>query len=227
MLENLKEKYLKHAFLVIFLCAVAFSLYNLVSFSQKEKTEKHDEYVVSTAYDHYKIKNKEARVTIVNYFSLDCPYCKKLYDLEEDFLQTSPDLAKKLNIIYRHNPLAIQPLSQGKALIAECVYRQQGDEVFFKFVKRVFKEHQDSYLDNVWVKDIAYKMVPSVKDLDLCVHDATVQNSIQTQKNQNLVEDIQYTPTLLVFVDGVFIKKYENIGVKTLLEVIKYYANLK
>lgn len=177
--------------------------------------------------DHYKVKNTQAKVTIINYFSLDCIHCRQMYALEEEFLKTNSEETKNINIVYRHNPLEVQPLSQEKALMSECVYQQMGDSGFFSFIGMAYEEYEKTLHEgNTWVKKLAEENIPSKEKLNLCLESETAKNIIQKQKNENVVQGIVYTPTLLVFIDGNFIKKYENIRAKSGLEIIKHFVTI-
>lgn len=228
-IRSVSEKYWVYVFVFFIVISVA-NIANMVFFSNhREKTEEEISqeiiYAPPSQSDHYKIKNVNARVTIINYFSLDCFYCKKLHALEEEFIKSYPESVENINIIYRHNPLEIYPLSQEKALISECVYRQGGDIAFFKFVKKVFESNESFSKNNAPVKTIAYEQVSSRKQMDVCLEDKAVKEVIQRQKVENIFTGISSTPTFLVFIDGKFIKKYENVGGKVGIEIIKYYAD--
>ena len=103
--------------------------------SVREKDQIDDFVPPPTESDHYKIKESSNKMTIVNYFSFDCPHCISLFLMEEPYIEKYKE---KFNIVYRHNPLASQPLSAEKALISECVYDQSGDEGFFSFSHDLF-----------------------------------------------------------------------------------------
>jgi hypothetical protein len=76
--------------------------------------------------DIYKIKSENAKYTVVNYFSLDCIHCQRLWKFE-----TQPEnlniLKGEINLIYRPTSLFSQKLSGEKQLIGECLYKLSGN----------------------------------------------------------------------------------------------------
>jgi protein-disulfide isomerase len=182
-------------------------------------------YTAPQARDHYKLKNNNATTTIVNYFSMDCSHCRELFLKEDVLLRENPVLASKINLIYRHNPLASQPLSQEKALIGECVYQQTDDTTFFAFIRSVFERYNEDEQNNLWVKKIAYTFIPSQSSFDKCLSDSQIQDALQKQKNDSLLSAIIYTPTLLVYSNNIFVRKYDNIGGTAAFEITKYYLS--
>ena len=51
--------------------------------SVREKDQIDDFVPPPTESDHYKIKESSNKMTIVNYFSFDCPHCISLFLMEE------------------------------------------------------------------------------------------------------------------------------------------------
>lgn len=229
----LKSRTIKYGSYYLLICGVLVFLFyfgfNVVSARKVASVYQASEvdYTPPQVSDHYRLKSTTSRVTLVNYISLDCIHCRKSYINEDAFLSTLATSSKNINIIYRHNPLASQPLSQEKALISECVYKQTNDAIFFEFIKNIFSSYDDSQKNNQWVKKLAYRFVPSKEILDTCINDETVRAIIQKQKNENIIFDIRYTPTILIFVDGKFIKKYESLNSTGMLELLKYYISIE
>lgn len=224
-IKSLSEKSWRYIFVgLLFLCGTVITFQVMSNPTQEEVI---NEYTTPNSEDHYKIKNSNAKVTIINYFSLDCSHCRKMYELEEIFLKTNPEGLTNINIIYRHNPLEIQPLSQEKALMSECVYKQLGDEGFFAFIGNVYSTYTSTmHTGNDWVKKLAFEVIPSQKDFSSCLESDEAKNIVQKQKTENILQGINYTPTLIVFIDGKFVKKYDNIGGKTAIEIVKHYTNI-
>ena len=191
--------------------------------TQKEKIIKESLlYQAPNENDHYKIKNANAKVTVINYISLDCPHCKEAYLLEDNNLYKY----KNMSLIYRHNPLDIQPLSPEKALIAECVFENTlEDKVFFDFISKAFSDFDKDNKNNIWFKKMAYNFVKSKEAFNLCLEADVIKESIQNTKYKNIISGINYTPTLLVFVDGRFEKKFENLNAKQVIKILDFYSS--
>lgn len=233
-MQHLLQKSKDYIIYIVSFLLILFSIYNFYHYTYKnKKAEEKLEleifkegslYDAPNTSDHYKVYSTSSRVTIVNYISLDCKYCRGAYLLEDNLIEK---YSGKVNLVYRHNPLDHQPLSPEKALIAECVYNQGDDKKLFNFISFSFKNFNDKSKDNKWFKDIAYKFVDSKENFEQCLSDSAIKNKIQEQKNKNVISGINYTPTLLVFIDGKFVKKFENLGSAQVIKIIDFYTDLK
>lgn len=185
-----------------------------------------DIYAVPSITDHYKKRDQNATITLVNYFSFDCDHCRESYRMEDDLLQKYKD-HNPVAIIYRHNPLPSQPLSYEKALLSECVFKQTDDATLFAFIQDVYSSYSATAKDNEWMRSIAYQHVSSKREFDYCVSDPAMKSMLEKQKNENIVSSITYTPTVLIFKDGVFVKKYDAIGEVFATRILEYYLTRK
>ena len=83
--------------------------------------------------DHI-LGNPEARVVIVEYSDVDCPYCK---DFQKTMRRIMSDYGPKGEVawVYRHFPLTILHKNAAKhAEAAECAATEGGNEAFFAFI---------------------------------------------------------------------------------------------
>jgi protein-disulfide isomerase len=233
-MQLLLQKTKDNIFYVLSLSLIIFSVFYFYNYTYKNKKvseaikleakKEGSLYDVPNISDHYKVYSTSSRVTIINYISLDCQYCRGAYLLEDSLMEK---YFGKVNLVYRHNPLDHQPLSPEKALIAECVYDQGGDIAFFKFLTTSFTNFNKENKNNEWLKVIARKNVNSKEEFEKCLENSDIKNKIQEQKNKNVISNITYTPTLLVFIDGEFVKKFDNLGSLQVIKIIDFYLNLK
>jgi protein-disulfide isomerase len=76
--------------------------------------------------------NPDARVTVVNFDDLECPYCARMH--ESLFPSTLEHYKDKVRFIYKDNPLTeIHPWAMHAAVNANCLAAQSGD-VYWKYV---------------------------------------------------------------------------------------------
>lgn len=81
--------------------------------------------------DHIK-GNKDAKITIVEYSDMECPYCQRFHPTMQ---QVIADYGDKVNWVYRHFPLtSIHPNAMNLALSSECVAELEGNDKFWEFV---------------------------------------------------------------------------------------------
>lgn len=88
---------------------------------------------VLTENDYWK-GPRDAKVIIVKYSDIDCPFCKRAWTTIDALLVKNPDYA----LVYRHSPiLSLHPLAGYKAQGSECARRIGGEEAFWKFIDRI------------------------------------------------------------------------------------------
>lgn len=85
--------------------------------------------------------NKDAKVTIVNFDDLECPFCARMHaSLMEDVLK---DYGSKVRIIYKDFPLMeIHPWAKHAAVDANCL-AAQNPETYWDFVDYVHGNQKD------------------------------------------------------------------------------------
>lgn len=150
---------------------------------------------MSNGDDHYRWK-ANTDVTVINYFSADCPHCREIFLWEDEYRKL---YESKFTLIYRHSPLPkIQPLSVEKAFFAECVYRQSGDEGMFNFIKDVFTYYKKDQSDNEWARLFAEKHITRIEEFNSCVV-GEGRDSVVAETKNALAHEVYSTPTISVF----------------------------
>lgn len=80
--------------------------------------------------------DKNAKITIVEFSDLDCPFCSRFHDTTEQLLK---DYAGDINLVYRHFPLpSLHPEATKKAEATECVGSLGGNDKFWEFLDKIF-----------------------------------------------------------------------------------------
>lgn len=151
-------------------------------------------------------------ITLVNYISFDCEHCRELFLYEEgmgDLFRNS------FSLVYRNSPLAFQPLSGEKALLAECVYNQGGDVAYFAFIKDMFTNYKTNEQNNEWVISLASQHVPNYELFLTCKEDSVMKEKIQQHKNEALGYGVYGTPTIQVIENNLIIKQFNTISATT------------
>ncbi len=88
-----------------------------------------------TDKDHIR-GNKNAKVTIVEYSDLECPFCQRFHPTMKEILQTYGD---KVNWVYRHFPLSFHANAQKESEATECVAELGGNDAFWNYVDKIFE----------------------------------------------------------------------------------------
>lgn len=172
------------------------------------------------ALDHYKWKSNSP-YTVVNYFSMDCPNCREVDATEEKYKTI---YEKSFSLIYRHSPLPSQPLSGEKAVIAECVYQQSGNEGMFAFISDSYANYRSFAKDNKWVIDIAKKYVQDSSSLGNCFSSSEMKAFINNKKIEAVSQGVEGTPTIGVFKGDVLMFRV-TIGGKGVKRIMDYLAS--
>jgi len=88
-----------------------------------------------TAADHIQ-GNKNAKITLLTYSDLECPFCKTFNPTTQELLKTYGD---KIRLVFRHFPLPFHANSQKEAEASECVASLGGNDAFWKYIDTIFE----------------------------------------------------------------------------------------
>lgn len=98
----------------------------------------------------YVLGNKDAKVTIVEFTDIQCPYCNQFHKTMNQLMEKYPD---DVRWVIKHFPLdSIHPQARPAALATECVADQKGNEGFWSFIDEMFANQaslSDSYYEEV------------------------------------------------------------------------------
>lgn len=86
--------------------------------------------------EDHTIGSKDAKVSIVEYSDLECPFCKSFHPTMQEILKTYGD---KVNWTYRHYPLEFHQNAQKEAEASECVNELAGNEKMWEFIDTIFE----------------------------------------------------------------------------------------
>jgi protein-disulfide isomerase len=113
--------------------------------------------------------NEKAKVTIVEYSDMDCPFCSRFHETMNEVVQKYGD---DVRWVYRHFPLdSLHPNARNKAIASECA----GDQgKFWEFMDDNFQGGSANVTDiakNAGVKDIS--------KFEKCVSDKKFAKDVQ------------------------------------------------
>ena len=148
----------------------------------------------------------DAKVTIVNFDDLECPYCARMH--RELFPDTLARYGDKVKIVYKDFPLAeIHPWALHAAVNANCLAAQNAD-AYWAYVDEVHGTSKeitgaapnlstsDASLDKI-ARDEAAKHKLNVATLDTCLS-AQDTARIKASMAEGNILGVQATPTLYI-----------------------------
>jgi protein-disulfide isomerase len=96
-----------------------------------------DKMTPVTAADHIR-GNIGAKVTIVEYSDLECPFCKIFHATLKQIMSEHTD--GSVAWVYRHYPLdSLHPRARKEAEASECAFAQGGNDKFWAYIDRVYE----------------------------------------------------------------------------------------
>lgn len=81
--------------------------------------------------------NKNAKVTLIEYSDLECPFSKRFHDTA---VQAYNEYKDKVKFVYRHFPLSFHANAAKEAEAAECAGSIGGEKKFFEYVDTIYKK---------------------------------------------------------------------------------------
>ena len=89
-----------------------------------------------TNNDHIR-GNKNAKLSLVEYSDLECPFCKRFHPTMQELMKTYGD---KIRWVYRHFPLSFHANAQKEAEATECIAELRGEDAFWTYVDKIFEK---------------------------------------------------------------------------------------
>lgn len=85
------------------------------------------------------IGNEDARITVIEYSDIDCPYCKSFH---ASISNMRTDYVDDVRWVFRHMPVdGLHPNAREKAEAAECVGEIGGGVSFWQYIDTLFEQN--------------------------------------------------------------------------------------
>lgn len=161
-------------------------------------------------------------VVVIEYFDLDCPYCRALL-LEED--KIPDDIKKNVRLVYRWFPLLeLYPQALDHAIIAECVSMAAGETAFFDFLRTISDSYEEHKEKNQWLVETASQFVEDDGYFDQCVSEKLSLEKINRFRAGGHAAGIFSVPSFLVAEKGMSIRKFDLLGPISGSRLLSKYA---
>lgn len=139
--------------------------------------------------------SEDAKVTIIEFSDIDCPFCSRHHDTMNQLLEKYDG---DVNWVYRHLPLPqLHPEARAKAIAAECVGNLGGNDLFW------------AYLDGLFASSAPDELTAEAKKLGLnmaafqaCVDEERYADKVDADMADATAAGGNGTPHNIVVIDG-------------------------
>src|SRR3989344_3020620 len=152
-----------------------------------------------TSSDHL-LGNKNAKIVIVEYSDLECPFCKVFHNTMHKVIVNNDKVAW----VYRHYPIPqLHPKAFREAEATECAGELGGNDAFWKYTDRLFEITPS----NNGLLDSELSKIAQYAGLDVAVFDSCLESGKYKEKVQKDIEDgskagVNGTPSSFILVNG-------------------------
>lgn len=143
---------------------------------------------------------KNAKVVMVEYSDLECPFCKRFHPT---MLQVMKDYGDKVKWVYRHYPLSFHANAQKEAEATECAGKLGGNDAFWKYTDAIFEKTTSN--GTGFALD---QLVPLAKEVGLnesqfkqCLDSGEMAQKVKDQMAAGTAEGVTGTPGTII-IDG-------------------------
>jgi len=153
-----------------------------------------------SANDHI-MGNQNAKIVIVEYSDLECPFCKVFHNTMQRVVNESND---KVAWVYRHYPIpALHSKALQEAEATECAWEQGGNNAFWKYTDRVFEiTPSNNGLDINELPKIAEYTGLNVSSFNDCLSSGKFKTKIQADVDDGSKAGVRGTPSSFILVNG-------------------------
>jgi protein-disulfide isomerase len=150
--------------------------------------------------DEHIIGSAKAKVVIVEYSDLECPFCKVFHNTLHQLLASNPDVAW----VYRHYPIPqLHPKAFHEAEASECAWEQGGNDAFWKYADRVFEvTESNNKLDVAQLPVIAKYVGLDVNAFNTCLASGKFTAKVQADIDDGVKAGVNGTPSSFIVVKG-------------------------
>ncbi len=150
--------------------------------------------------DHI-IGNMNAKIVIVEYSDLECPYCKVFHNTMHQVITNSNG---KVAWVYRHYPIPqLHPKAFHEAEATECAWEQGGSDAFWRYADRIFEiTPSNNGLDVAELPKIAEYIGLNLASFNTCLNSGKFATKIQADINDGVKAGVNGTPSSFIIVKG-------------------------
>ncbi len=145
--------------------------------------------------------NEDAKIVLVEYSDLECPFCARFHPTVQQIVEEYPD---DVAWVYRHYPLSFHPNAQKAAEGSECVGKQLGGDGFWKYVDALIdlNNANGGSLTPDNITEGAATAGANAGDFQTCLDSGEMAGVVSTELAEGTTAGVNGTPGTFVVVDG-------------------------
>jgi protein-disulfide isomerase len=159
----------------------------------------------------------DAKVTVVEFGDLECPFCAKAAPTIKQLKKIYGD---KIRVVFKHMPLPQHTHALGASLTGACLANQSNDK-FWEFYGLTLAKADK--LNDAIIRENAKKVKADLKELDQCLENPTTK--AQVMQDGELAGRLGLESTPVFFINGEVLTG--AAPVEAFQEVIDYYLEGK
>ena len=145
--------------------------------------------------------NKNAKVALIEYSDLECPYCKMFHPTMQQVMKEYGD---KVKWVYRDYPLNFHQNAQKEAEAGWCINELGGNDAFWKFIDAIFERTTSN--GTGFALD---KLGPLAKEVGVdqtkfqkCLDSGKYTQKVQDQMAKGSEEGVTGTPGTIILAEN-------------------------
>jgi protein-disulfide isomerase len=146
--------------------------------------------------DHVK-GNANAKVTLIVYSDLECPYCKTFDTTVKEISDTYGD---KIKVAFRHFPLPFHQNAQKEAEASECVAELGGNDAFWNYIDLIFQRTTSNgtgiALDNLG--PLAAEVGVNQQQFQSCLDSGKYEKYVKDSITEGAAAGVEGTPATFI-----------------------------
>ncbi len=137
-----------------------------------------------------------AKLTVLEYSDLECPYCKIFHQTMTEVTATNKDIAW----VFRHFPIeSLHSKATKEAIAAECAASLGGKEMFWQYIDEIFKiTPSNDGLDAAQLPIIATKLGLNTQAFNSCLNTEEPAKIVSDDFDSGAQVGVDGTPFVLV-----------------------------
>ena len=153
-------------------------------------TEEQVKNIAPISDEDHVLGNKDAKVVLIEYSDLECPYCSDFHITAQ---QVKDEYGDDIAWVYRHFPLDFHENARPAAVASECAAEVGGNDSYWEFIEGVFKD-QTTNLTEAGLKTVAANIGLNADEFANCLASGDYEDKVESQYQGGMTAGVSGTP---------------------------------